>query len=104
MISRRGLFRLLSGAAVSPVLKPLAGLIPVSGIYAAAIRRWALELEKQSDVSRHLEVYYSTRLLDTLRANTCLDSFTKSRPLPFHSGKTIQFFTYKLPEGLVETV
>jgi hypothetical protein len=31
VISRRGLFRLLGGAAVSPVLKPLAGLIPVSG-------------------------------------------------------------------------
>jgi len=49
-------------------LKPLAALIPVSGIYAADIQGWAEDVERFR--------------------------------LPPRSGKTIQFYTYKLPEGV----
>lgn len=95
MISRRGLFRLLGGLAASPVLKPLAGLIPVSGI-----PWWGRGLWKRRRTT--LEVYYEPALMAALKKQTDLTERTanheKYRRLPERTGRTIQFFTYKLPE------
>lgn len=98
MISRRGLFRLLGGLAVSPVLKPLAALIPDNGISEGRIPWWAGGWWRNRSVDRTLEVYYSEQLLETLRTNTPLLASIQQNPLPLRSGKTIQFFTFSNPK------
>lgn len=46
-----------------------------------------------------LEVYYSKKFLETLKVNTASPFLCSiRRPIPFHSGKEIQFFTYQLKE------
>lgn len=99
MVSRRGLFRLLSGVALSPVLKPLAGLLPepVRVYYAPA------SLAVNNSLPGLLAVYYDSRFVDTLRAQTALETWNRnherySRIPEFKGGNTIQFFTYK-PEA-----
>lgn len=96
MISRRGLFRLLTGAVASPVLKPLAALIPVSGkLEGQRFSVWVSGIWRQRSAIRDpLVTYYDQNMLDNLRANTPMTKMCQTFDLPPRSGNQITFFTY----------
>lgn len=105
MISRRGLFRLLTGAVASPVLKPLAAMIPVSN-------KWKGECDHPqcqpcfsnpvgiclvgSGPSEVMRIWYDAhgREMRELRKRLSLTEFCQPRPLPVNTGNKIVFFRY----------
>lgn len=88
LISRRGLFRLLTGSALSPVLKPLAALVPES--------RFAGFIPGNNyGPPEVMRIWYDTYGREIRELRKRFDPVS----LPPRTGKTIQFFTYKLPES-----
>ncbi len=91
MITRRGFFGLLAGALATPAFKPLADLLPEATVFGYHPQCF----DKLSELTR---IYYDQRALAILKANTPFQALMQKKPIPFHGGKTIQFFTY-LPKG-----
>ena len=79
MISRRGFFGMLAGLAAAPALAPVMKFFP--------------------DARQAARVYYTKEMIANLKKQTELGSLFRSRgPIPYHEGKQINFFTYKLSE------
>jgi hypothetical protein len=103
-MNRRNFFRLLTGVAATPVLAPLAKLLPaptpetvrcVIGEYADYLTVSDIVIEKAIDPTvEALGTYYSKSFMATLRANTTFDSMEVFKPLPENTGKTIKFYSY----------
>lgn len=89
MVSRRGFFKLLGGIAASPVLKPLAKLLPEPKTYSTYIYGKNAVIGQYADFIK----FYDKAMLDNLKANTPFLAMSKQMPLPERTGNQIQFFT-----------
>ena len=103
MITRRGIFGLLAGAAVAPALKPLEKLIPVEVPVVGPFtqgqwsdRTYDPPNTKMPDL---VKICYEREFIANLKSNNPLMSMMKNKSLPFIGGEQIKLFNYSLKEA-----